>query len=189
MLRTTEDIWNEFSQRLRGFIANRITDPADAEDILQDVFVKLHTRIDTLRNEDRLTPWLYQIARNTIIDFYRAQPRAVPMPETLAIEDEPAESDAASRIASSLTSMLECLPDKYRQALVLSEFEGQTQQQVAEQLGLSLSGAKSRVQRGREMLREALLDCCHFEFDRLGHPIDYRRRPECCEQCAATSVS
>jgi len=185
MNRTTEDIWNEFSQRLRAFILSRVSDPDDADDILQDVFVKLHTRIDTLRDADRLAPWLYQIARNTIANHYRARRPAVTAPETLEIEDEPAESDAAKQIAASLTHMVDLLPDRYRQAVVLSELQGLPQQEVAERLGLSLSGAKSRVQRGRQMLREALLDCCHFEFDRLGHLIDYAPRPDCCRRCAS----
>ncbi|MGH2593595.1 MAG: RNA polymerase sigma factor SigZ [Anaerolineae bacterium] len=185
MNRTTEDIWNEFSQQLRGFILKRIPDPTDADDILQDVFVKLHTRIDTLRDEHRLAPWLYRIARNTLVDYYRARQPAVPVPELLAVEDEQTESDAAARIASSLTSMVECLPEKYRQAIVLSEFQGLTQQEVGERLGLSLSGAKSRVQRGRDLLRAALLDCCHFEFDRRGRLIGYTPRPDCCRHCAS----
>jgi len=183
--RTTEDIWNEFSRPLRGFILKRVPDPDDADDVLQDVFVKLHTRIDTLRDTDRLASWLYRITRNTLIDYYRDRQPVAPMPETLAVDDEPAEGDAATQIAASLANMVECLPDKYRQALVLSEFQGLTQQEVGERLGLSFSGAKSRVQRGRDMLRAALLDCCHFEFDRLGHLIDYTPRPDCCQHCAS----
>jgi len=184
MNRTTEDIWNEFSQRLRAFILSRVSDPDDADDILQDVFVKLHTHIDTLRDEDRLTAWLYQIARNTITSHYRDRGRTVPVPKTLAVEDEPFENDARDRIAASLKAMVEYLPAKYRHAVVLSELEGVPQHEVADRLGLSLSGAKSRVQRGRDMLRAALLDCCHFEFDRAGRLIDYTRRPDCCPRCA-----
>jgi RNA polymerase sigma-70 factor (ECF subfamily) len=185
MNRTTEDLWNEFSRELRRFILRRVSDPTDADDILQDVFVKLHTRIDTLRDEDRIAPWLYRIARNTLIDYYRDRRLTVPVPETLVVEDEPAESDAASHIASGLTGMVDCLPDKYRQAVTLSELQGVPQQQVADRLGLSLSGAKSRVQRGRGLLRDALLDCCHFEFDRRGRVIDYTPRPDCCRYCAS----
>ncbi len=184
MNRTTEEIWNEFSDKLRGFILKRISEPADAEDILQDVFVKLHTRIDTLRDSNRLAPWLYRITRNTIVDHYRARQPVVPVPDTLTIEDEPDESDAATDIASGLNGMVASLPDKYRQAIVLSEIQGLSQQETADRLGLTLSGAKSRVQRGRGLLREQLLDCCHFEFDRLGHPIDYTPRPDCCRHCA-----
>jgi len=182
--RPTEDIWNEFSRRLRAFILSRVSDPDDADDILQDVFVKLHTRIDTLRDEDRLAAWLYQIARNTIADYYRARGQTIAMPDTLAVEDEPFESDAPGRIAASLKTMVAGLPDRYREAVTLSELEGLPQHEVARRLGLSLSGAKSRVQRGRGMLREALLDCCHFEFDQGGRMIDYTPRPDCCRHCA-----
>ena len=182
--RTTEDIWNEFSRRLRAFTLSRVSDPDDADDILQDVFVKLHTRIDTLRDEDRLAAWLYQIARNTIADHYRARGQTIAVPDTLAVEDEPFESDASGRIAASLKTMVAGLPDRYREAVTLSELEGLPQHEVARRLGLSLSGAKSRVQRGRGMLREALLDCCHFEFDREGRMIDYTPRPDCCRHCA-----
>ena len=182
--RTTEDIWSEFGQRLRGFILKRIPEPADADDILQDVFVKLHTRIDTLRDQDRLAPWLYQIARNTIIDYYRARQPLAPLSEAIRIEDEPETGDPEARIARGLVGMIDRLPDKYRQAVVLSELQGLPQHAVADRLGLSLSGAKSRVQRGRQLLRQALLDCCHFEFDRLGGLIDYTPKPACCPRCA-----
>ena len=75
--------------------------------------------------------------------------------------------------------MVESLPDDYRQALLLTEYEGLTQRELAERLGLSVSGAKSRVQRAREKLKEMLLDCCHFEFDRLGRVIDYQPKYAC----------
>jgi len=184
MNRTTEDIWNEFSGRLRAFIVGRLPDPDDADDVLQDVFVKLHTRIDSLRDEDRLAPWLYQIARNTVADYYRARRPTVALSETVTVEDEPDVGDPAARIASSLMTIVASLPERYRQAVELSELQGLPQQAVADRLGLSLSGAKSRVQRGRGMLREALLDCCHFEFDQGGRMIDYTPRPDCCRHCA-----
>jgi RNA polymerase sigma-70 factor (ECF subfamily) len=91
-----------------------------------------------------------------------------------------ADEDIEARLAASLRSMIDCLPEEYREALILTEFEGITQQELAQRLGLSLSGAKSRVQRGRKMLREMLLACCHFEFDRLGKVIDYYPHCQCC---------
>jgi RNA polymerase sigma-70 factor (ECF subfamily) len=80
--------------------------------------------------------------------------------------------------------MLNCLPEKYRQALLLTEYRGMTQQEVAEHLGISLSGAKSRVQRAREKLKEELLNCCHFEFDRLGKIMSYHPK---CAACASSA--
>ena len=76
--------------------------------------------------------------------------------------------------------MIAALPDPYREALILSEYQGLSQKDVADRLGISLSGAKSRVQRARRQLREMFLACCHFEMDRRGRILDYYARcPEC----------
>jgi RNA polymerase sigma-70 factor (ECF subfamily) len=179
----TEQAWEEFSGQLKGFILRRVPDPMDAEDILQEVFVKLHTRIDTLRDERRLAPWLYTITRNAITDYYRQRRPLVELPDELLAEAELEEPEPIAQLAAGVETMLRCLPDKYRQALQWVELDGLSQGEMAERAGLSLSGAKSRVQRGRDKLRDCLLDCCHFEFDRRGLPIDYTPRPDCCRQC------
>ena len=182
---TTENVWREFSDRLRGFIGKRVSSSADADDLLSDVFVKVHTRIDTLEDEARLAPWLYQITRNTLTDHYRRS--AAPQTGLDGVDPAAAENDydAAALISESLRDLVDRLPGKYREALVLTEFEGLTQVEMADRLGLSVSGAKSRVQRARALLRDDLLKCCHFEFDRLGHVIDYEPRPRCCAPVAA----
>ena len=185
MTANTTEVWEAFSQQIREFIHHRVSDPNDADDILQEVFIKLHTRIDTLKDDERLLPWLYQIARNTIIDHYRSQHLLEELPEALSVDSESMENEPAAHIAAGLKQMVNSLPEKYRQALLLTEFRGLKQSEMAKELGLSLSGAKSRVQRGRQMLRDTLLDCCHFEFDRRGHMIDYTPRPDCCSRCCA----
>jgi RNA polymerase sigma-70 factor, ECF subfamily len=76
------------------------------------------------------------------------------------------------------------LPEQDRQALILTEYQGLTQKELGERLGLSFSGAKSRVQRAREKLKQELLACCHFELDRRRHILDYQPRCDCCEQSA-----
>jgi len=177
---TTENVWREFSDRLRGFIGKRVASAADADDLLSDVFVKVHAHIDSLEDEARLAPWLYQITRNTLTDYYRRRPpprESLEGLDSASVEDD---YDAAALISASLRDLVDRLPAKYREALVLTEFEGRTQAEMARELGLSVSGAKSRVQRARAMLRDDLLACCHFEFDRLGHVIDYQPRPRCC---------
>ena len=188
MSKSTVDIWEQFNQQLRAFIRRRVSDPSDVDDLLQEVFLKIHTHIDTLQNDDRLAAWLYQITRNTIVDHYRARQPIEPISETLPVFDEPHESDAVSQIAGYVTTLVDDLPEKYRQALTLTEYEGLTQEEMGERLGLSPSGAKSRVQRGRALLREQLLDCCHFEFDREQRLIDYSPRPDCCPECEAQAA-
>jgi RNA polymerase sigma-70 factor, ECF subfamily len=183
MIPSVTDLWEEFSSTLLAFIRKRVDDPQDAEDILQEVFLKIHNRIETLQDQERLVPWLYQITRNTIIDHYRKQRALAELPEDLVEEPEPIESEPAAQLAAGLRSFMACLPPKYRQAVALTELEGLKQAELAQRLGLSVSGAKSQVQRGRQLLREALLDCCHFEFDRRGNLRDYIPRQEFCRQC------
>lgn len=175
-----ETIYNDFHSRLHHFIVGRVPDPDTAEDILQDVYLKIHAKIDGLREEDRLESWIYQITRNAIIDYYRRARPQDELSESLASpsEDEP---DAVSKLASSVNGMMKCVPEKYRSALELTDLQGLTQVELAEKLEISVSGAKSRVQRAREKLKEAFLDCCHFEFDRLGRVVDYHPN---CEKCA-----
>ncbi len=174
MTLTTTALWEEFGQRLGGFIRKRVDDPQDAEDLLQEVFLKIHTRLHTLEQEERVLPWIYTIARNTILDYYRARRPTDPLPEDLAEEPEPLEAEPEARLAAGLQRMIQaCLPGDYQEALLLTEIQGMKQTELAEKLGLSVSGAKSRVQRGRVLLHQALTDCCQFHFDRTGQMIDY----------------
>lgn len=180
---TTTWIWEQFSQSLLAFIRKRVDDPYDAEDILQEVFLKIHTRLDSLEDGDRMVPWLYQITRNTIIDYYRTRRPTEELPDFISVEPPLVEGDPNAQLAAGLRDFMACLPDRYRQALILTELEGLKQTELAEHLGLSVSGAKSRVQRGRDVLRQALLECCHFEFDRRGAVLEFVPRPNCCEAC------
>ena len=179
----TEAIWNEFSNKLRQFILRRVHDPEVADDILQEVFVKIHNRIDTLQDDAKIESWVYQITRNAIIDHYRAQKQNAPLDESLTAPEDEGANDAEKQLAPSLKGMVNALPRDYREAIVLTEYEGISQKELSERLGISFSGAKSRVQRARAKLKDMLLDCCHFEFDRFGKVVDYKPRPDCCAQC------
>lgn len=180
MLKSSEQIWQDYHTGLLNFISHRVNNRDLAEDLLQDVFVKIHARLDTLTDGERMQGWLYRIAQNSIIDHYRTGKSHEPLPQDLAekLAHEPDEDDLIwSELAGCLRPMIEWLPEHYRDALLLSELEGLPLQQVADRLGISLPGAKSRVQRGRAKLKEMMLDCCQFEFDCRGKPISYT--PNC----------
>ncbi len=179
---TLEQIWNEFSGRLGQFIRARVADPATAEDILQDVFVKIQVRLGQLKDATKLQGWIYLIARNAIIDHYRTRKETVAVPEELAAKEEPQVPEIEA-LKAAFRRMIDSLPEPYREALVLTELEGLKQQELADRVGISLSGAKSRVQRGREQLKAMLTECCAFEFDRRGRVFDCtpRRRSDCAE--------
>jgi RNA polymerase sigma-70 factor (ECF subfamily) len=176
----TATIWENFGKHLLQFIRRRVEDDAVAEDLLQEVFLRIHARIETLEDQSKIESWIYQIARNVVIDHYRSRRELVQLPEnvfSVAMHNGPEPEETLSH---SLREMAEALPEPYRQALLLTEYEGLTQAALAAKLGISVSGAKSRVQRAREKIKDALLTCCHFELDRFGHIIDYWEHCCCC---------
>lgn len=183
---TTERVWEEFHMPLQQFIRRRISDEDTAEDVLQDVFLKIHQHMDALKDVRKLESWIYQITRNAIIDAYRKLRHETTLEEAEALDlpEELPDDDIVSELLPSVRAMVRNLPEPDRQALVLTEYQGLTQKELAERMGLSLSGAKSRVQRAREKLKQQLLECCHFELDRRGHIIDYQPRCHCCVTAA-----
>ena len=186
MLTTTEQVWDAFHEPLQQFIRRRVSDEVTAEDVLQDVFLKIHQRVETLKDVKRLESWIYQITRNAIIDSYRSSRPTTTLEaaEVLDMSEELPDDDVVSELLACVRAMVKSLPELDRQALVLTEYQGLTQKELAERLGLSFSGAKSRVQRAREKLKQQLLECCHFELDRRGHILDYQPRYHNCETVA-----
>lgn len=177
---TVEQAWMTFHTPLLQFVRRRVADKASAEDILQDVFLKAHTHIDTLSDTAKLQSWLYQLTRNAVIDHYRRTRVTVTISEDVPAFVQEDENDAVAQLTPAVKAMVAALPDIYHEALRLTEYEGLTQKELAERLGISVSGAKSRVQRARQMLRQMLLDCCHFELDRRNAIISYQPRCACC---------
>lgn len=187
MDKRTEIIWRDFHKALKNFIALKVNSKDDADDILQDIFIRIHNKIGTLKSELKLESWIYQITRNAIIDYYRSRKEKVELPESLT-EYNSFENEAIKRISPSILKMIEELPFAYKEALTLTEYEGMKQAQLANKLGVSLSGAKSRVQRARRLLKQMLLDCCNFELDRFGNIIDYNEKNKCCKKSSMYSL-
>src|SRR4030065_1708247 len=152
MLKSLEEIWDEFGLKLKGFIAKQVRDQSLAEDILQEVFLKIHSNLVNHKNEDKLESWLYQITRHAVIDHWRRQRKEEELPEEWEADQNEDENKAIENLAPSLKAMILMLPQKYREALILTEYQGLTHRQLADKLGISLAAAKSRVQRGREKL-------------------------------------
>jgi RNA polymerase sigma-70 factor (ECF subfamily) len=149
---------SERRNRLHRFVARRLPDRHDAEDVVQDVLLKAHSSLHQLRDAERLDAWLARMATHRIIDLHRARRPTVELPDDLAaaVSDE----DPVIALAPCLPAMIDRLPDADRAPLQLAELQGLTQGEVARRLGLSLSGAKSRVQRARVRLRELVERCC-----------------------------
>ena len=178
-------VWAEAGRRLKNFIARRVARPEEAEDILQDVFYKIQKHVGELEDAAKLYPWIFRLTRRAIVDHYRATKRPEADSEAIlaALAVEPDARDIEAEVAGWLRPMIDELPAKYREALLLADLEGLTQQALAARLGVSLSGAKSRVQRGREKLRALMLACCRLEFDRSGRIVEYRQKASECRAC------
>ena len=184
-------LWVAFAPPLRAFLARRVPAGVDADDLVQEVFLRVVRHAGSLRSTDRPEAWLFQIARNALRDALRARLRRDGRTDALEI-DLPAEPDAEraaeAELAPCLTAMIDRLPEPYRTALVLTTLRGVTQADAARQLGISGSGMKSRVQRGRERLRGMLVRCCAIALDARGGVSDFHRRsPEACGAPAGAS--
>jgi RNA polymerase sigma-70 factor (ECF subfamily) len=172
----------EMSAKLRAFIRRRVRDDATADDLAQETLLKVYRSRAALRDGQRLEAWLYRIARTTLIDFYRRNRSADELPANLTAESEDEADEVTLVMSRALRLFLEELPEAYREPVRLAEFEGLPLAKIALRLGLSLTAVKSRVRRGRAMLKRKLQNCCRLEFDRLGKIISYERRASspCC---------
>jgi RNA polymerase sigma-70 factor (ECF subfamily) len=190
-------VWRPFVDGLRRFIAGRVPDAA-APDVLQDTLLCLHEAADSLRDADRAEAWVFSIARRAIADYYRKEDRRPvdtatgtaedvtdvpdPTPENLA--DYDGDHDVHEEVLSWLRPMAEELPEMYRRPLVMADFEGHTHQAVADDLGLSRSGATSRIRRARAKLRARLGRCCAIEFGPDGRAVAFYRHEACETTCS-----
>lgn len=183
----SEQLWHDVHERLTAFVARRVDDPADVADLVQTVFLRAHANAAAVTDQERLLPWLYSITRNAIADHYRSPVRRREVMGDAAddalehgapdeFDDAPAEATALAALSTCVRPMLQQLPPTYREALERVEFDGVSQVDVAAELGISVSGLKSRVQRGRAMLREVLLACCEISRSATGGVLDYSRR-------------
>lgn len=150
-----------------------------------------------MEKADNIGGYLIRLAGNAVNDHYRA---ASHEPTLLAttIDDRgdggstccntpsrdqsyPPQASAAPSESSRqladccLRPMIESLPPIYRDALIWTQLEGMSQKELARKLGISETGARSRVQRAREKLKEVILSCCNYQFDRYGNIVS------CCE--------
>ena len=172
-MKSVSSFWQEHKDLLRGYIASRVREKDIVDDILQNVFMKAHTSQDTVKNKGSIKSWLFRITANAIADHYRSKRHWAEIPEELAAIEP--ERDNVAELANCLQPLIDELPEIYRLALILSEIEGLPHKEVADRLGVSLSGAKSRVQRGREKLRQKVLDCCDIEIGH-GRIVGYKPR-------------
>jgi len=180
-----EHIFKAYRGELKRFLSSRLKNKSDVEDVLQEILIKTFRHLKSVKEPEKLRAWLYQTARNTLIDHYRRNHKKVD--ETwLQPDPEAGAADGTRReLSKCLRPFLKELPDKYRVALEAVELENIPQKELAEQLGLSYSALKSRVQRGRELLLKVFKRCCAYEFDARGGVVDFTPKAKSCQTCSA----
>jgi RNA polymerase sigma-70 factor (ECF subfamily) len=177
----TEKIWTEFSLALKKFIFSKVKNKAVTDDILQEVFIKIHLHKNELQKKEQLKSWLFSIANNSTQDYFRKKELVLPnKPEENTQEETSKDTHNPS---DCLIPLILALPKKYKEALLLSEIKGIKQQAVAEQLGISLSAAKSRIQRGRDLLKKGFVNCCDYQLDEKGFLKGENKNVEDCKVC------
>lgn len=176
--------WADLAARLEPYVARRLP-KSDVEDVLQEILLRMYRGLPDLHDDARFGPWIYMIAKNAIADHGRAKAKDQRLTRA-ALEDEAREEDEQraieERLGAYLARVVTELPSPYREAITLTELEGLTQKAAAEMAGVSLSGMKSRVQRGRAMLLQKLRDCCAIELDARGRVMscEPRKSPADC---------
>lgn len=168
-----ESIWQDFNKELKSFVVSKVGNSSDADDVLQNAFIKIMQNIDKVKNAKNMRQYLYGIVRNSTIDFIRSKKDL-----TTDLEEQIEFSIDESKTLN--TTIADCcvkpfinkLPDKYKDALLATEFQNVSQKELAERMNLSYSGLKSRVQRGREKLKDLLVECCALKSDNYGNLIE-----------------
>lgn len=175
--------WPLQKQRIEGYVFSLVKDADETNDIVQEVFVKAFTKIDSLKNPDKLVQWLFSIARNETNRYFNFKKKYQPATK----EDEAAEpAYQPNEFESCIGHFIGELPKKYGTAVQLAAIENVPQHELAQRLNISYSGAKSRVQRGKAKLKELLTQCCQIDHDTYGNIIDYtpRQGGHCSQRCS-----
>tara|TARA_R110000764_G_scaffold227673_2_gene317905 strand:- start:772 stop:1305 length:534 start_codon:yes stop_codon:yes gene_type:complete len=166
-------IWLDLKEELFHFILGKVKDEQVAKDIHQDVFIKIQTKIYQLQHTSKLTSWVYQITRNTIIDHFRRQSKNTIDISDFDMPEEQADDFDYSRLTNCISEKIGQLSSQHREAIVLTSFQNYSQKELAMHLNISYSGTKSRVQKAREILKDQLLDCPNVESDGTGKLLDF----------------
>lgn len=182
-----EKHWRAFASQLAGFLRTRVSSAEDAEDLRQEIFLRLHRELESKRKINNTRAWLFRTARNALVDYYRKRRTNEPLDEQISdvlANEMHTEVNGLEPLNRSLRNMIELLPETYREAVLLADFEELPHKQVAKILGIGLPATKSRILRGKAKLRLKIKECCDLKQDNRGSIIQCEpRKDQCCDQC------
>lgn len=176
----TNLVWKTYHQDIKQFLLSKIKNEEVVDDILQDTFIKIHTKLDALQDNKKLKSWVFTIARNTMLDYFRTNKLDAEFQEyNTQIEEEPKSHDEKD----CLYGIIKRLPKKYRDPLFLADIKGKKQTEVANQLKLPIPTARSRIQRARKLIAKGYMECCDFKMNQKGHLVGEVKDKEDCKVC------
>jgi RNA polymerase sigma-70 factor (ECF subfamily) len=170
-----EKIWSQYQLSLTRFLKSKVSNEADVEDLLQEILIKTYTNFSSIKNQASIKSWLFQVAHNVIIDFYRKKGRVnmFSAQETWLMDES---NEVKSALSDCISPFIKALPKEHSQLLIAIDINGQSQKDYAQSLGISYSTLKSRVQKSRSLLKGIFDDCCHFQIDKGGNDYDYDKK-------------
>jgi RNA polymerase sigma-70 factor (ECF subfamily) len=178
---TTTTIWIEFSESLKRFILSRVKDEDATNDLLQEVFIKIHLKMNTIKKQGSIKSWVFTITNNVINDYFKKNAKTVHL--VSEVSDTETETHEKHSAIDCLKPLVKNLPPTYREAMLLSEIKGMKQTEVAKTLNISLSATKSRIQRGRDLLKQGFIDCCDYTLNEFGHLTGEHKNKKDCKVC------
>ena len=177
----TSVIWEQFSESLKRFIYSRVKNEEVSNDLLQEVFIKIHINIGNIKKQESLKSWIYTITNNSINDYFKTQSKERKQQFEIMLPEEETSKEHSAK--DCVLPLIHNLPLTYKEAMLLSEIKGLKQAEVAQILGISLSGAKSRIQRGRKLLKDGFIACCDYKLNKAGHLVGEHKEKKDCKIC------
>ena len=171
-------IWLDLNEELYHFILGKIKDEQQAKDIHQEVFLKIQTKIHQLQHTSKLTSWVYQITRNTIMDHFRKRKDNTVDISQFDMPQVQEDDFNYSKLTNCINQKIGELSAQHKEAIVLTTFQEYSQKELAKHLNISYSGTKSRVQKAREILKIQLLSCPNVAADGTGKLLDFENNEE-----------
>ena len=176
----TQDIWKLYANDIKFFILSKVKDEVIADDLLQETFIKVHTKLNTLKDKNKMKSWLFTIARYTVLDYFKSKKLMYETTdEDFVFEEQKLEHSEID----CLRGIVKSLPKKYRDPLFLSDIKGMKQMQISKQLNLPLSTVKSQIQRGRKLIAQGFVDCCDFIINDKGFLVGEIKDKADCKMC------
>lgn len=174
----TEKDFKSYHNDLFAYVKKHVQNEADAQDIVQDVFYKLSK--SDLSTIDNFKRWIYRVTKNTIIDYYRKKRLTLTALEDRFMAEQQDENEVVHELSGCIIPMIEQLPEDYQKLIRLSEIDGYSQKQIADELNMNYVTVRSKIQRGRTKLKALFSSCCSVKQAGKGSIVDFHNKTNCC---------